>query len=122
MIDIPKIRAMCEAATPGPWWRFQGAKCTVRSPDFEGKRMIAIEIKEVNADFIAESRTLIPELCDEIERLQREVALLHSQQRFLQGNPKGEGVSIGSKDPIKVEGSPVSNTIIADRRGGDPNE
>ena len=69
---ITEARELCEKATPGPWevvgkdaWRIEGfPQVEMNTPD--GKYFPVHN--DTDAAFIARSRTLIPALCDALEK------------------------------------------------------
>lgn len=63
-IDIAKLRALCDAATPGPW--VNGEDELAESPD---GFYFTWEGRDSDAALIAASRTAVPSLLDEVERL-----------------------------------------------------
>ena len=84
--EIKAARALCEAATPGPWTaRFDeyvigdnvSARVSIRNDDgawVDSERTIVNESMRGDAAFIAASRTLVPRLLDEVERLKAALA------------------------------------------------
>lgn len=78
---IAELRALCEAATPGPW---ETVGTEIDAPTEEvvtadcapcgwsGCSGARVEVSGANADFIVQARTALPEALDEIERLQGE--------------------------------------------------
>ena len=70
MRSLDEIRALCDAATPGPWeWDgSRGVKAPAMNGELRDDLGVAVHWKP-NAQFIAASRTLIPEMADEIEKL-----------------------------------------------------
>lgn len=96
---IQELRELCEKATPEPWCRDRG--CNVCNQDGED---IACAIDDrdqcssvwarsheeagENLAFIAASRTAIPLLLDEVERLQNQrkllIALIHEKDAQIQ--------------------------------------
>ena len=78
-IDIEEVRALCEAATPGPWFCNHVWGGTVMPHDAPRSRgWIALEIHhKPDMELIAQSRTLLPRLGDEIERLRAELDKFH---------------------------------------------
>ena len=75
MIDIAKARALCAAATPGPWTftTCYGVATVEHGPDRDAIAH-AVDYLQVgdeydNASFIASARTLLPEALTEIERV-----------------------------------------------------
>lgn len=69
---IQQARELCEKATPGPWEvKVKGNTVEshqVMSPG-NGPICSAISPKTKNAQFIATSRTLVPQLCDALEAM-----------------------------------------------------
>jgi hypothetical protein len=75
---ITEARELCEKATPGPWEAGgYGAVCLK-----SGFKLGNIE-GTGNAAFIARSRTLIPELCDALEKANAEIERLRKAQRWI---------------------------------------
>ncbi len=75
MIDIKAIRELCDKATPGPWEAKETSDYS-EIYDFHawGKELNPLALVGSNvddADFIAQSRTLIPALLDELEAAQK---------------------------------------------------
>lgn len=62
---LAEIKALCDAAAPAPW-KFVDKGNTVQR--------ISINANGHNAAFIAQSRTIVPELIAEVERLQAKKA------------------------------------------------
>lgn len=97
MLNIKKLREICEKATPGSWKavasRTAVGVCYRIFPESWGKvpdhgGICAYDDytslnphpkgeQAANAQFIAAARTALPELLDEVERLREEVRLLH---------------------------------------------
>jgi hypothetical protein len=104
--ELKRLRELCDAATKGEWvtaWSdskdrkmcFEGvcvpnddAPFDWSTLGFTATRVMRIEVEkgsleqlqaQANARFIAESRTALPALLDEVERLEREVAELRRQ-------------------------------------------
>lgn len=75
---ITEARELCERATPGPWESGSYGAVCLKS----GFKLGNIE-GSGNADFIARSRTLIPELCDALEKAEAEIARLREAQRWI---------------------------------------
>jgi hypothetical protein len=74
MIDIAKARALCAAATPGPWTftTCYGVATVQHGPDRDAIAH-AVDYLQVgdeydNASFIASARTLLPEALDALEQ------------------------------------------------------
>jgi|GEM_PF-1230763 len=71
--DFAKDRAICEAATPGPWMNDNLSNSLIWGPKGPGFGLIAKANYGIlwrdNARFIAEARTGWPAALDEIERL-----------------------------------------------------
>lgn len=86
---ITEARELCEAATPGPWeWTVsdilgteldaENLKGVIRlADDYPGYpecgEHLIMQLSESDAAFIARSRTLIPELCDALEKAETEL-------------------------------------------------
>ena len=95
MIDLTKIRALCEAATPGPW-ELEPVHGDLVTPNgtYQAKSYQGIgDYRPDDLALIAESRTLIPELCDEIYNLRVENRAL--QQRIRRQAAQDEAVFNG---------------------------
>jgi hypothetical protein len=90
-LDIPAIRKLLEGVTQGPWEEIpqHGAGPIIAHPYETGSQMNprglrlvchvlargnSLKQDEANARFIASTRTLVPQLCDEVERLMAAVA------------------------------------------------
>lgn len=77
-----ELRALCDAATPGPWeWSHLLNPNGLLSGDCEviailPEHTCSLEMLEADAAFIAASRTAVPEILDEVERLQSRNARL----------------------------------------------
>lgn len=88
-VDLSAARALCDAATCGPWTQpesprlrgsidaiVDGRECQVATVDGQAAmfdmRQSADAIMHANANFIAAARTLVPALIAEVERLTRE--------------------------------------------------
>lgn len=66
-----ELRALCDAATPGPWWpRDATRRGTVESHCGHVCTAGFLETCEPDAAFIAAARTAVPELLDEVEKWQ----------------------------------------------------
>lgn len=65
---ITEARKLCAAATPGPWESGNYGAVCLKS----GFKLGNIE-GSGNADFIARSRTIIPELCDALEKAEQQI-------------------------------------------------
>lgn len=93
--DIKRGLALCEAATPGPWFKDQKT-VWAQTEDLSQNRFWATvsaspsacsaEEKDATAAFIAAARTLLPEALRELERLRRvERAARNLHARIEQG-------------------------------------
>ena len=91
---ITEARELCEKATPGPWRKvIKGNSIQSHALEAdvylgaEGFRRITIcsgiSPKTQNAAFISRSRTLIPALCDALEKANAEIARLREAQRWI---------------------------------------
>jgi hypothetical protein len=75
--ELARLRALCEAATPGPWskgdgknnarWVVMGHYVPICSTELSHAPIG--QGQESNVEFIAASRTALPQLLDEVERL-----------------------------------------------------
>ncbi|KKM80259.1 hypothetical protein LCGC14_1341640 [marine sediment metagenome] len=78
VLDLPAIKKLCEAAMPGPW-----LSATRASPEPHIVSVAALRAdnmgepvcelwsgKEATGDFIAQARTLVPQLVEELEEAQ----------------------------------------------------
>ena len=81
MLDIKKLRELCEKATPGPWLEEPRQNEATDFAYVWAVHRCVLEddgcLVEEDADFIAAARTALPEALDEIERLQNENNQLH---------------------------------------------
>ena len=75
--EIASLRAVCAAATPGPWNDRRhadggdvfGCCAHVDTPSTQGRRSLLEGLTRADAAFIAAARTALPAALDEIERL-----------------------------------------------------
>lgn len=98
MTDITAARALADAATPGPWEvcrrdgevRWITQRDGFDDPIFPGPVQCmaycyggtsTLEIEDADAELITAARTLVPELCDEVERLRAVVARVEALAR-----------------------------------------
>ncbi len=83
MIDIPKLRALCDAATPGEWEAYSAPCCSdmggvsVSGPGSSSVMQACVgryghPATLRDAEFIAAARTAVPALLAEVERLTKE--------------------------------------------------
>jgi len=68
-MDIKRLRALCEAATPGPW---DATSFPSRIVTQDGTMIVDFIPMTDDAKFIAIARTALPKALDEIEQLQKE--------------------------------------------------
>lgn len=73
---IQQIADLVSATSPGPWYTQPGTQMPVWVFDRNTAAVVA-QVFQNNADFIAQSKTIVPELLAEIERLQQVVARLN---------------------------------------------
>lgn len=110
---ITEARELCEKATPGPWEEGYGkgvtgptSACFAEIKNKSGMGMVSkpgevfagefysgvicmTAIKRTyDATFIARSRTLIPELCDALEKAEAELIHYHHLQKVTEGQKK----------------------------------
>lgn len=76
---IAELRALCDAATRGPWHHTSGdvmadGACLARDVE-----------KTTDAAIFCAARAALPEALDEIERLRTDLAILSDDYRALQG-------------------------------------
>ncbi|QEE50330.1 hypothetical protein FUA48_12300 [Flavobacterium alkalisoli] len=77
-LDLNKIEEITNKATKGPWKSFREGRDHTSGSSFimtgvDGERGYDIELdmmREEDQDFIAMARNVIPELIDEVKRLQ----------------------------------------------------
>lgn len=67
---IAELRALCEKATPGPWYESMTYTPSVFPKD--STTAVAFDLLKTDMNFIAAARTAVPELLDEIERVQKQ--------------------------------------------------
>ena len=82
---VRTARELCEKATPGPWRRHDTADyAEIHNGDTWGKDLspIALVGHTDDANFIARSRTLIPELCDALEKAEEQIERVHKALDF----------------------------------------
>ena len=78
--EIEKAKALCEAATPGPW-TIRQVESIRNDPDWGDEWIVDMGrdrdsslLKDIDtAEFIAASRELVPKLIAEVERLQGQI-------------------------------------------------
>lgn len=79
---IREIRARADAASPGPWRVVY--EMNVEDADGHAPLGFQSNVEDTrsrnrrNAEFIAGSRTDVPELCDEVERLENVILRAHA--------------------------------------------
>lgn len=83
--EIKRAREVCDTATPGPWERIEpnADDGDIRVQIYYYKKRnvvidahsIAWKLERANADFIAESRTLLPKALSHIEELERKLQI-----------------------------------------------
>lgn len=83
MLDLDKLKRLCEAATAGPWrYEAQGADGYVL--DTTGGRVALLMSGKANecGELLATARTALPELIAEVERLRAETAAWEAHTRY----------------------------------------
>jgi hypothetical protein len=116
-----RLRALCEAATPGPWTHdYDGEQgYAVRGPS-DGQT-VCIGYEE-DAAFIAAARTALPEVIDELERLRARILELeglvsHTACTIDIWNSVGaDGGDSDEMEQVLVDTSGMLKTAL----GGDP--
>ena len=86
MLNLDEIRAVTEAATPGPWKAVDKGNTVpfhaVFAPSIDGSKPVnicsGISPKTGNANFIASARQWVPVLCDEVEAGREKIKELES--------------------------------------------
>lgn len=68
-IEIARARALCEAATRGPWIQDPSDTSYVRLGPEGWTTVASVNLNHHDAAFIAAARSLVPDLLDENERL-----------------------------------------------------
>lgn len=90
--EIAKARALCEAATPGPWTAEYGTSDrapTINGPARPGVAGFPVPVRVASnqdAAFIAAARTLVPALLEELESARRDLAIAHQDASQLSGD------------------------------------
>lgn len=87
-VDIPAALALCHEATPGPWrWQWQSpGGCRIlwpHSPE-DASRSVARVFCDIDAQFIAAARTLLPAALDELQAAREEIERLRADRDKLQ--------------------------------------
>jgi len=87
-MNLDELKAICDAATPGPWKK--SGKYFVRTvrPLFDDTHKLAETIEEQDTDFIATARTEMPKLIDRIQKL--EAALKIARRNIHHGELRHE--------------------------------
>jgi len=89
MESLNKLKAICEAATPGPWKHSKfgvnilthDSEFSVCTQNYTGSTFMVEEqmkITEANAAFIAASRSAVPALIELVEALEAEIRARHN--------------------------------------------
>lgn len=78
---VSRARAALEGVTPGPW--IQVGFGNIHADPVGSHPPVAKTWKRANGDFIAESRTLMPELADELEEAKRDLWTLVEEKQEL---------------------------------------
>jgi hypothetical protein len=99
---LKELRALCDAATPGPWrrdgrtvwsgdWRTDGKQSIVCTYWHESMQPMDVPPSgtEATLDMIAASRSVLPEALDEIERLRQRLADMERIFDDLRGRASG---------------------------------
>ncbi len=74
MLDIPAIKKLCEAATPEPW----RVETFVRLFEVFDEHGSSIYNGKDNRKFIAQARTLVPQLVEALEEAQGQLARIET--------------------------------------------
>lgn len=92
--EIAKARALCEAATPGPWTAEYGTSDrapTINGPARPGVAGFPVPVRVASnqdAAFIAAARTLVPVLLDALESMRLHAANLTTDLHKAQGHAR----------------------------------
>ncbi|WP_347042040.1 hypothetical protein [Brachybacterium nesterenkovii] len=80
--EMTRLRALADAATPGPWEFQPWSTCPLPSGDYKESILLANaahdgeivrELGNQDGDFIAAARTAVPDLLDEVEALRARI-------------------------------------------------
>jgi len=96
-MNVEEIRALCDAATGGPWeiYRYRTGGGRIHLSGDDGRRRtliadmegtegdIATVYNEGDREFLFAARTLVPELADRVEQAERVAAELREENAFL---------------------------------------
>ena len=81
-LDLPAIKKLCEAASEEPWEAREPRN--TRIGVYSGRDLLAVIAKEgADAEFIAQARTLVPQLVTALEEAQERVAYLFNSPNSL---------------------------------------
>lgn len=112
-LDLDAIRARCDAATDGPWtaeYSEAQGNCVLPHDAESTREAVAVTRlfhQQADADFIAHARTDVPELIDEIERLQEAAEripklLFNEEQHALEIYNEGISGGRAADDPMMI--------------------
>ena len=150
-LDLDAVKALCDAATPGPWERYAGSPKTryIVAPNVEhidvdeadwgpevGNVLAVGTLHDPRAwryadvEFIAQSRTLVPALAAEVERLRTErdagvrllrrfKARLDAVMALHQPEPYGNCIECSCDHPIGGVDYPCPTVRAASGEAGD---
>jgi hypothetical protein len=112
---IKEAREMCEKATPGPWMRSKfglnilthDSEISTATQKYTGDSACVADqmvILDANAAFIARSRTLVPELCDALEKAEVNLDVVWGMYKFVDCELKKmrERLNATENDPINA--------------------
>lgn len=113
MIELDALRARANAATDGPWERYgDGSHEVYCAANFEDTAYEPPDVtygsdRPADAEFIAHARTDVPELIDEIERLQEAAEripklLFNEEQHALEIYNEGISGGRAADDPMMI--------------------
>lgn len=83
--DLEKIRAITSGATPGPWRASPSRTGVVSAADDWWVCTVNRVTPVLDVEFIAASRTAVPALLDEVNRLREENRILTGRMELTQG-------------------------------------
>ena len=83
--DLEKIRAITDGTTPGPWRASPSRTGVVSAADDWWVCTVNRVTPVLDVEFIAASRTAVPALLDEVNRLREENRILTGRMELTQG-------------------------------------
>ena len=113
--ELAAAKALCDAATPGPWEDVAGM---LRSPDASVVLRFDGYESEEDAAFIAASRTLVPQLIAEVERLRvlndRQAVHITHLMTQLRGPDLHDDVEHNRREIVRLDGLAASMRAVVE--------